>query len=99
MLCSSKLAYSDHSCHLTTTAEIYDWAPYVSHCEIIMQPSLRGLWKAPRPIFCWDQQRGLHLTGFETFSEHRARATLVQEAYGLTYIKLRGRGPGLQLAV
>lgn len=37
------------------------------------------------------------MTGFETSSERRPRATLNQAGYGLIPIKLRG--PGLQLAV
>lgn len=37
------------------------------------------------------------MTGFETSSKRRPRATLSQEGYGLIPIKLRG--PGLQLAV
>lgn len=77
MLCSSKLTYLGRPGPVvlpTTITESCNTAPLMSCWQIIMQPSLRGLWKTVSCL-CKAPRRGLQMTGFEMFSGRRCRAT------------------------
>lgn len=77
MLCSSKLTYLGRPgpiVLLTTINESCNTAPLMSRWQMIMQPSLRGLWKTVS-CPCQATRRGLQMTGFEMFSGRRSRAT------------------------
>lgn len=73
---SSKLALFGRLCHLTSAAEICDEAPSLSLTAKSACSFPREDYRSTKADLDQDQQRGLHMTGFEPFCQRRSRAPL-----------------------